>query len=365
LAHPLKVVDLSIGVILHYYGYYFKCLQGSCDILCYNPRELNVRSTREKIKMRYIEELRENEHVIEHYLCKQKQSLKTRAGKTYYSLRLIDKTGIIDAKIWELSNDIANFEEGDMIKIDASVVTFQNDLQLKINKLRRSRDGEYALEHYIPMTDHNIDDLYNEVLEYIKTINHAHIRQMMENILVNDTQRVEAFKARSAAKSMHHAYMGGLLEHTLSVVKICDFMSTRYRYINRDVLIASALLHDIGKIYELSAMPMNDYTDDGQMLGHIVIGSEMVAVESSKIEGFPHDAVNLIKHCIIAHHGEYEYGSPKLPCTAEAILLHYADNMDAKLKSFEEALDADKTPGPWAGFHKAFGRMIRRSLFTN
>jgi len=313
--------------------------------------------------MRYIEDFKENEHVIEHYLCKQKQSLKTRSGKTYYSLRLMDKTGTIDAKVWELTNDVQNFDEGDMIKIDGLIVTYQNDLQLKINKLRRSREGEYIAGNYIPMTEKDIDGLYAEVAQIIKSINHPQIRLLLENILVNDTWRAEAFKGRSAAKHMHHAYMGGLLEHTLSVAQICDFMSGRYKHLNRDILMASALLHDIGKIYELSEMPINDYTDDGQMLGHIVIGSEMVAVEAANIPGFPHELASMIKHSIIAHHGEYEYGSPKLPCTAEAILLHYADNMDAKLKTFEENLDNDKTPGPWTGYNKALNRYLRRSDF--
>jgi len=313
--------------------------------------------------MRYIEDLRENEHIIEHYLCKQKQSLKTRSGKTYLSLRLVDKTGTIDAKIWEMNNDIQSFEEGDMVKIDSNIVTYQNELQLKINKLRRSREGEYIPGNYIPMTDKDIDALYNDVLDIIKSITHQHIRQLLENILVKDSVRAEAFKTRSAAKHMHHAYMGGLLEHTISVAQICDFMSGRYKHINRDILMCSALLHDIGKIYELSEMPINDYTDDGQMLGHIIMGCEMVTLEASKIPGFNHELASMIKHCIISHHGEYEYGSPKLPSTTEAILLHYADNMDAKLKIYEETFDSDKTPGPWTGYIKAMNRYLRRSDF--
>jgi len=313
--------------------------------------------------MRYIEDLRENEHVLEHYLCKQKQSLKTRSGKTYLSLRLMDKTGTIDAKVWEMNNDIQNFDEGDMIKIDGNIVTFQNELQLKINKLRKSREGEYIAGNYIPTTEKDIDELYQEVLEIINSITHPQIRQLLEIIFVDDNVQAEAFKARSAAKHMHHAYMGGLIEHTLAVAQICDFMSGRYKHLNRDILMASALLHDIGKIYELSQMPINDYTDDGQMLGHIVIGSEMVSAAVAQIPGFSHEVASLIKHSIIAHHGEYEYGSPKLPCTAEAILLHYADNMDAKLKTFEEALDSDKTPGLWTGYNRPLNRYLRRSDF--
>jgi len=313
--------------------------------------------------MRYIEDFKENEHIIEHYLCKQKQSLKTRSGKTYLSLRLMDKTGTIDGKVWEMNNDIQSFEEGDMIKIDGNIVTFQNELQLKINKLRKSREGEYITGNYIPMTDKNIDHLYDEALAIIKSITHPQIRLLLENILVNNKAQAEAYKTRSAAKYMHHAYMGGLLEHTLAVASICDYMSSKYKHINRDLLMAGALLHDVGKIYELSEMPINDYTDDGQLLGHIVIGCEMVSQQAAQIPNFPHELASMIKHLIISHHGEYEYGSPKLPCTAEAILLHYADNMDAKLKTFEESFDNDKTPGPWTGYNKALNRYLRRSDF--
>jgi 3'-5' exoribonuclease len=155
--------------------------------------------------------------------------------------------------------------------------------------------------------------------------------------------------------------MGGLLEHTVSVAQICDFMSGRYKYINRDLLITSALLHDIGKIYELSRLPDNDYTDDGQMLGHLFIGAEMVALEAKNIEGFPHELESLLKHSILSHHGELEFGSPKLPNTMEAFLLHCADNMDAKLKTYEETIDKDSTAGHWAGFQRLLNRWVRRS----
>ena len=314
--------------------------------------------------MRYIEDLRENEHIVEHYLCKQKQSLKTKAGKTYFSLKLADKTGLIDAKVWEMTKDIQSFEEGDMIKIDATVQLYQNDLQLKISKIRKSREGEYVTTHYIAVTDKDVDILYKSVTDLVYSIESPHIRQLVETILVKDNERVKLFKTHSAAKYMHHSYQGGLLEHTLAVAQICDFFSARYKHVNRDILVATALLHDIGKIYELSEMPHNEYTNDGQLLGHIVIGLEMITNIIAKIPGFSPELASLIKHSIIAHHGELEFGSPKLPYTAEAYLLHFADNMDAKLKSFEEILDKDNTPGPWAGFQKALNRHVRSSSYV-
>ena len=313
--------------------------------------------------MRYIEDIKENEHLIEHYLCKQKQSLKTRAGKTYLSLRLSDKTGTIEAKVWEMTKEIQAFEEGDVIKIDAHVVTFQSDLQLKVNKLRKSQDGEYVAANYIPTTGRDIEDMYNEVLELIKSIQHAPLRALVEGIMT-EPDRAALFKAHSAAKQMHHSYMGGLLEHTLNVCQICEFMAPRYKHVNRDLLIAGALLHDFGKIYELSPMPMNDYTDDGQLLGHIIIIVEMVAAQVATMPDFPHELASLLKHALLAHHGELEFGSPKLPVTIEAFLLHCADNMDAKLKSFEDILDADSTPGPWTSYQRMLNRYVRRSDFS-
>lgn len=313
--------------------------------------------------MKFIADIRENDHIIGHYFCKSKQSLKTRAGKTYFSLKLQDKTGIVEAKVWEITRDIQDFNEGEMIKIDATALSYNNEVQIKIVKTRRSQEGEYEISDFIPTTKHNVEEMYGKVKALIKSVNTIPLRTLLENILVKDKKRAEALKKHSAAKQMHHSYMGGLLEHTLSVAEICDFMSGRYQYVNRDLLIAGALLHDFGKIYELSPMPYNEYTDDGQMLGHIIIGVEMIALETAKIENFPHEIASLLKHLVISHHGEYEYGSPKLPQTTEAILLHFADNMDAKLKTMEELFDSDISPGPWVGYHKAFNRYLRRSDF--
>ena len=198
--------------------------------------------------MQYIEDFKEDDHIIGHYLCKQRQNLKSRAGKTYLSLKLQDKTGVIDAKVWDLNNNIQSFEDGDFIKIDGVVLTYQSDLQLKVSRIRKSNVGEYFESDYIPCTDKDVKSLYNQILEYIDSLANPYIKQLIENIFLENETIKNEFQTHSAAKTMHHSYMGGLLEHTLSVVQICDFMSTRYKSVNRDILIASALLHDIGKI---------------------------------------------------------------------------------------------------------------------
>ena len=313
--------------------------------------------------MKYLNEIREGENVVEHYLCKSRQMLKSRAGKSYLSLKLQDKTGVVDAKVWDLNNDIKSFEENEFIKIDAIAIIYQNEIQLNVRKIRRSMEGEYDPVDYIPCTEKNIDEMFQQLLAYIKTIQETHIKKLLESVFITNEKLTKSFKVHSAAKTIHHGYMGGLVEHTLSVTQICDFFSGRYKYVNRDILIACAMLHDVGKVRELSEFPENDYPDEGQLLGHIYIGAQMIGEEAAKIEGFPPKLISLMQHCILSHHGEYEYGSPKLPKTMEAFLLHFADDTDAKVKVVEEMIDADSTQGSWVGYQKMLQRNIRKSDF--
>ncbi|MGL4791827.1 MAG: 3'-5' exoribonuclease YhaM family protein [Anaerotignaceae bacterium] len=313
--------------------------------------------------MRFINELREGETIVEHYLCKTKQSLKSRAGKTYYSLKLQDKTGTVDAKVWDLSNEIKSFDENDFIKVEGTVLIYNNEPQLNIKRIRKSQEGEYDPMDYIPSTDKDVDEIYKQLLGYIDTMTDKYIKKLLEEIFYNDEDVVKCLRTHSAAKTMHHGYLGGLVEHSLSVAEICDFMAGRYKRVNRDLLVATAMLHDIGKVKELSQFPLNDYTDDGQLLGHIIMGSEMIKDAAAKIEGFPKQLESLLKHSILAHHGEYEFGSPELPKTIEAFILHCADNMDAKTKAIEEAIDNDTTQGMWVGYQRILQRNIRKTEY--
>ena len=313
--------------------------------------------------MRYINELREGESVVGHYLCKTKQTLKSRAGKSYFSLKLQDKTGTNDAKVWDLNNEIKSFEENDFIKIDGTVLIYNNEPQLNVRRIRKSMDGEYDPMDYIPSTEKNIDVMLKELLGYIDTIQDQYIKTLLQEIFLKDETVKKCFRTHSAARTMHHSYLGGLVEHTLSVTQICDFMAGRYKNVNRDLLVATAMLHDVAKVRELSQFPTNDYTDEGQLLGHIVIGAEMIHEAASKIDGFPKTLENLMKHSILAHHGEYEYGSPELPKTIEAFILHCADNMDAKTKAMEEAIAGNTNQGEWVGYQRIMQRNIRTSVY--
>lgn len=311
--------------------------------------------------MKYIETLREGGHTSDIYLCKGKQTAKTKNGRTYYSLLLQDKTGTIDGKVWDLNSGIDNFEALDYIRIEADITCFQNSLQLNIKRIRVAREGEYDPKDYVPVSAYCIDSMYAELLKLVDSLKNEYLKALARSFFVEDKDFAKQFQSHSAAKSVHHGFMGGLLEHTLGVAKLCEFYCTQYPFLNRDLLIAAALFHDIGKVRELSSFPANDYTDAGQLLGHIVIGSEMVSEKIRKIPGFPEMLAMELKHCILAHHGEYAYGSPKLPAIAEAMALNFADNTDAKLETMREILASNHAECEWIGYNRLFETNLKRT----
>ncbi len=311
--------------------------------------------------MKYIQELREGERISQIYLCKNKITATTKAGRSYYSLMLQDKTGTIDGKVWELSGAIDHFETMDFIQVDGEVTVFNNMMQINIRRIRRAKEGEYDPKDYFPVSDKNLDVLYKELTGYIALIKEPHLRKLADSYFVDDKEFVKKFKEHSAAKSVHHGFIGGLLEHTTAVTRLCKFYCDQYPIINRDLLLTAALFHDIGKMKELSAFPENDYTDEGQLLGHILIGSDMIADRARQIPGFPVKLLSELRHCILAHHGEYEYGSPKKPAIIEAAALYFADNTDAKLQIMKELLE-NAAPGEWLGFNKLLDSNVKRTV---
>ena len=198
--------------------------------------------------------------------------------------------------------------------------------------------------------------MYQELLSWIGTVKNQYLSAILTYYFIQDQETVKRFRMSSSAKSVHHGFVGGLLEHTLSVTRFCDFMAKSYGILNRDLLITAAILHDIGKTKELSLFPQNDYTDDGQLLGHIMIGAEMVHDAAQKIEGFPMELENQLKHCILAHHGELEYGSPKKPAMVEAVALNLADNADAKMETLTELFDAAPAGNEWIGYNRVLDK---------
>ena len=323
-------------------------------------------------EMKYIESLREGERINEIYLCKVKQSALTKAGKPYDNLILQDKTGTLDAKIWEPGSvGIDEFDSLDYIAVMGDITSFQGNLQLNVKRVRKVQEGEYDPKDYLPVSKKDIDGMYTELLgliasvellTYVHKIENPYLKQLTDSYFVENEAFIKAFKGHSAAKSVHHGFVGGLLEHTLSVTKNCDYFAETYPILNRDLIVSAAIFHDIGKLEELSTFPENDYTDEGQLLGHIMIGAEMVGERIRTIPGFPKGTANELKHCILAHHGELEYGSPKKPALAEALALSFADNIDAKMETIREIFaSVPENNLEWQGYNRLLESNIRRS----
>ena len=308
--------------------------------------------------MRYIKDLKEGDRISDIYLIKQKNSATTKNGKPYDNVILQDKTGTLDAKIWEPNSPaIDDFDAKDYVEIVGEVTSFNGALQANVKRARKASEGEYTPSDYLPVSPYDIDEMYAELLKFTDSVKTSCLNKLLNAFFREDEDFIAKFKFSSAAKSVHHSFIGGLLQHTLAVTRLCDYYCTRYERLNRDLLITSALCHDIAKTKELSFYPENDYTDDGQFLGHIVMGVEMIdAVIHGHdgrpgIEGFPPILESELKHCILAHHGEYEFGSPKKPAIMEAIALNFADNTDAKMQIFTEMMEQEDK-GTWLGFKK-------------
>ena len=276
--------------------------------------------------MRFIKDLNDGDRVLDVYLCKYKQSAVTKNGKTYENVILQDKTGTLDAKIWEPNSlGIDEFEAMDYVEVTGEVTTFNGTLQLNIKRIRKIDAERCNQRDFLPCSEKNIEEMYQELLGFIKKIKNPYMAKLVNSFFVEDEQFIKRFQYHSAAKTVHHGFIGGLLEHTLGVTKLCDYFVKNYPMLQYDLLIPAALFHDIGKMWEISTFPENDYTDDGQLLGHIAIGYEMVGNRIKTIEGFPTRTASELKHCILSHHGELEYGSPKKPALIEAMALNFAD----------------------------------------
>lgn len=305
--------------------------------------------------MKYIKDYKDGDRVFDIYLCKHKISAVTKNGKPYDTVVLQDKTGTIDAKVWDPNNaGIAEFDSLDYIEVYGDITSFQGVLQVNVKRIRKCQEGEYAPADYLPVSRFDREEMYQELLSYINGVENTYLKQLLQEFFVKDQAFISTFKQSSAAKTVHHGFVGGLLQHTLAVTKLCDYYCSTYPLLKRDLLITAAICHDMGKTREISLFPENDYTDAGQFLGHIVIGVEMIGEKVRNIPGFPEVLANELKHCILAHHGEYEFGSPKKPAIMEAMALNLADNTDAKMETFTEILESSKDNNGWLGFNRLF-----------
>jgi len=309
--------------------------------------------------MKYIKDLNDGDRVADIYMCKQRTAAVTKNGKNYLSLTLQDKTGVIDAKVWDpTSPGIAEFDAMDYIEVMGDVSMFNGSLQMSVKRVRLCREGEYNPADFLPTSSRDIEEMYQELMKLINRTQNEYLKALLESFFVKDEAFIKKFKFSSAAKSVHHGFVGGLLEHTLSVATLSEYFAKQYPILKRDLLVTAAICHDIGKIRELDAFPVNDYSDEGNLLGHIVMGSEMIGERVRDIPGFPKVLENELKHCILAHHGELEFGSPKKPALVEAFALNFADNIDAKMETFKELMESTSSQD-WIGFQRTLDTNVR------
>ncbi len=314
----------------------------------------------------YIKDIKENMHLEGIFLVKDKNNGVTRAGKPYLALNLSDKTGEVKARIWDNAERLgAAFEESDIVKIKSYSVLYQGTLQLNINAIEKYTCDGQTLTEFLPSSSKNPDELLAELTTHIDSVQEKPLRNLLEAFF-SDTEFVNAFKVAPAAKTIHHDYLGGLLEHTLNVTRVAKAIAAHYDNINLDLLITGAVLHDIGKTRELSYSKSFDYTDEGRLVGHIMIGTEMINQKIASLPDFPDDTAMIVKHLILSHHGQYEFGSPKRPKMLEALLLSYVDDIDAKMESFAQFIKKEKRPDSrWTSYHKLFDRYLYTDTFID
>ena len=304
----------------------------------------------EAIKQRKLKKI-ENET----FLVSEKHILKARNGDIYVGLKLKDRSGIIDAKIWNnLIHLKDRFEAGDFVKITGESNYYNENWQVIIKDIERVDENSVDKKAFLPSTKKDLDALQSELFGLIDSVKHPGLKKLLEEIFTDETF-FERFIHAPAAKSMHHAYVGGLLEHTVSVARIANMISSNYADIDRDLLVCAALLHDIGKVYELDPVTFN-YTTDGKLLGHIIIGYTKIQNVIERLNLLKEETKLNLLHCILSHHGEYEFGSPKKPKTKEAVLLHLIDMLDSRMQPVADAKIDDATG--WSDLIKIIGKAI-------
>jgi 3'-5' exoribonuclease len=301
----------------------------------------------------------ENKVVVSSFVVISKQVKPKKTGEPYLALTLGDRSGQIEAKMWDNVEDALDaFEQEDFLKVKGLLNKYKNRFQLTIHKLRKLGDAEVDFADYLPKTSKNIDELWLTVGEYVSTFQNPFLKTLVQS-LMSDPEIAAGYRSAPAAKTLHHAYIGGLLDHVVSLLRSCDLVSRNYPQINRDLLFTGAFLHDIGKIQELTYSRSFSYTSRGQLLGHMIIELEILQRKIALISGFPDELKTLLEHLIISHHGQYEFGSPKLPMFPEALMLHYLDDLDSKMEAMRAHFEREAESGSnWTTYNPSLGRVL-------
>jgi len=304
----------------------------------------------------------ENKVVTSTFVVVSKQIKPKKTGEPYLALTLGDRSGQLEAKMWDNVEDALDaFEQDDFIKAKGLINKYKNRFQLTIHKLRRLGDSEIDFSDYLPKTTKNVDELWQTLASYVASFQNEHLKALIQAFMA-DPDIAQAYRNAPAAKTLHHAYIGGLLDHVVSLFNSCDLVSRNYPQINRDLLMSGAFFHDIGKIHELTYNRSFSYSTRGQLLGHMIIELEMLQEKLEALPAFPPELKTLLEHMIISHHGEYEFGSPKLPMFPEALMLHYLDDLDSKMESMRAHFEREsELESPWTSYNGSLGRPLLNS----
>jgi len=309
----------------------------------------------------FVRDLKVGDTITQLFLVKGKYQRQKKTGDPFLAFLLGDRTGEIPGNLWEDFGEAERtIEPGDFVRVRGFVTSYQGSPQLNIQRMQRLNPEEVEAEEFLPSTPKDVKEMMGYLWRTANSLEDSNLRDLVKSFLEDETFGA-AFKRSPAAKGLHHVYLGGLLEHTASVVRICEAILTQYEGINRDLLLAGAILHDVGKIQELGfEKGVLDYTDRGRLLGHIVIGSEMVGERIRSLPGFPPRLELELLHILISHHGEHAWGSPKRPKTIEALLVHYVEDLDAKVAGFQDFMRHSKDPlrPHWTSYHKVFERYL-------
>jgi 3'-5' exoribonuclease len=313
-----------------------------------------------KTKDLYLQDIRPGDKIASSFLVTEKNMAFSQKGSAYLNVRLKDKTGEIDAKVWDNAVALDRvFKKGDIISIEGRAQSYRNAVQISILTAKTCGREDVDPSDYLPASKLDTAAMFEDLRAYVGTMSSEPLKKLLDAFL-NDEKTADLFRRAPAAKGFHHIYLGGLLEHTLSVVRLLDRAAEHYPQLNRDLLIAGGILHDIGKIYEFSYDGIIEYSDEGRMIGHLVMGVEMINQKMAAIDDFPARLALELRHIILSHHGEFEFGSPKRPKTREALVIHFMDDLDAKLNGFESFIEGDAAnPGSeWTAYNRFFERYL-------
>jgi 3'-5' exoribonuclease len=301
----------------------------------------------------------ENKIITSSFVVTTKQVKPKKSGEPYLALTLADRCGQIEAKMWDNVEDALDaFEQEDFLKVKGLLNKYKNRFQITIHKLRRLSDSEVDFADYLPKTPKDIDELWRTLTDFVSSFQDPHLRALVQSFMA-DPEIATAYRHAPAAKTLHHAYIGGLLDHVVSLFRSSDLVCRNYPQVNRDLLLTGAFLHDIGKIHELTYKRSFSYSTRGQLLGHMIIELEMLQAKLAQFPDFPPEMKTLLEHLIISHHGQYEFGSPKLPMFPEALMLHYLDDLDSKMESMRAHFEREAgTESSWTSYNPSLGRTL-------